>query len=165
MAYPHERSERERVAVRSHPKDSRPRDLVFHNAHGGAVSTTSITRPRPGEPGLSRASLDRLRALLWTARKHEVAEMLACWDADREPACEARLSGLLERDLAVDAGRRAIADIDHALARLEAGTYGACEQCGSMISFERLASVPQTRSCGRCRPGRVGFWGEKAPSP
>ena len=40
-----------------------------------------------------------------------------------------------------------LADIDHALERLEAGTYGTCEACGQVISDERLEAVPAARFC------------------
>lgn len=38
-------------------------------------------------------------------------------------------------------------EIDAAMARLEAGTYGACERCGIQIPEERLAIRPHTRFC------------------
>lgn len=39
-------------------------------------------------------------------------------------------------------------DVDRALARLDEGTYGTCEVCGSAIDEERLAARPAARSCG-----------------
>jgi DnaK suppressor protein len=38
-------------------------------------------------------------------------------------------------------------DVSDALARLEQGTYGACEGCGAAIPPERLEAVPATRFC------------------
>ncbi len=38
-------------------------------------------------------------------------------------------------------------DIDHALARLEDGTYGTCEACGKPIGDARLEAVPTARFC------------------
>jgi DnaK suppressor protein len=43
-----------------------------------------------------------------------------------------------------------LSDLDHALARLEAGTYGTCERCGSPIAQERLAARPATQTCVSC---------------
>jgi RNA polymerase-binding transcription factor DksA len=40
-----------------------------------------------------------------------------------------------------------VADIDHALAKLAAGHYGACETCGTAISDERLEARPEARFC------------------
>ncbi len=38
-------------------------------------------------------------------------------------------------------------DIDHALARIENGTYGTCEACGKPIGDPRLEAVPTARFC------------------
>ena len=40
--------------------------------------------------------------------------------------------------------------IRNALARLEEGTYGVCEACGSAIPFERLLVFPEATECGNC---------------
>lgn len=37
--------------------------------------------------------------------------------------------------------------LDHALARLDAGSYGRCEACAAPIPDERLEAVPATRWC------------------
>jgi len=38
-------------------------------------------------------------------------------------------------------------DIEHALRRLDEGTYGTCEACGKPISDARLEAVPGARFC------------------
>ena len=59
-----------------------------------------------------------------------------------------------ERDLALSAqARAAIEDIDHALAKIEAGTYGLCEGCGQPIPRARLKALPQARMCVTCKSG------------
>ena len=40
--------------------------------------------------------------------------------------------------------------IRNALARMEDGTYGVCEACGSAIPFERLLVFPEATECGSC---------------
>jgi RNA polymerase-binding transcription factor DksA len=40
-----------------------------------------------------------------------------------------------------------LADVEHALRRLDEGTYGVCEACGSAIGAERLAAFPAARLC------------------
>lgn len=40
--------------------------------------------------------------------------------------------------------------IDRALEKLDAGTYGTCEACGSRIPDERLEAVPWTPYCVSC---------------
>ena len=38
-------------------------------------------------------------------------------------------------------------EVDDALARIEAGTYGTCTVCGKEIPVERLEAVPWTKLC------------------
>ena len=52
------------------------------------------------------------------------------------------------RVLALVEGLRAnLADVEHALARIEAGTYGTCERCGRPIEPERLEALPTASLC------------------
>jgi RNA polymerase-binding transcription factor DksA len=46
--------------------------------------------------------------------------------------------------------RRRLADVDDALARIEAGEYGTCASCGRPIAPERLAARPSARTCIAC---------------
>jgi len=41
-------------------------------------------------------------------------------------------------------------DIEAALAKLESGTYGTCEDCGQTIPSARLDAVPAARFCITC---------------
>jgi DnaK suppressor protein len=49
-----------------------------------------------------------------------------------------------------------VADIDQALERVDAGTYGRCVMCGNAIPDERLRAVPWAALCIPCsnRPGK-----------
>ncbi|MEA2433208.1 MAG: hypothetical protein QOG54_665 [Actinomycetota bacterium] len=42
-------------------------------------------------------------------------------------------------------------DAIDALGKLEAGTYGKCENCGKDIPLERLQAIPATRLCMECK--------------
>ena len=42
-------------------------------------------------------------------------------------------------------------DIDTALAKLDGGTYGACETCGGQIGMGRLKALPFARLCIECK--------------
>ena len=46
--------------------------------------------------------------------------------------------------------RDTLADVDAALGRIEAGTYGVCESCGSVISDARLEAMPAASRCIDC---------------
>jgi DnaK suppressor protein len=48
----------------------------------------------------------------------------------------------------------ALADVEDALDRLRAGTYGDCAQCTQPISCERLEILPMSRYCMRCQHAR-----------
>jgi DnaK suppressor protein len=43
------------------------------------------------------------------------------------------------------------AEIEHALAKLEAGTYGTCDHCGRPIGDARLEVLPWAALCVACR--------------
>jgi RNA polymerase-binding protein DksA len=44
-----------------------------------------------------------------------------------------------------------LAEIDAALARIEAGTYGICVNCGQPIPLERLEAIPYATQCIDCK--------------
>jgi RNA polymerase-binding transcription factor DksA len=46
--------------------------------------------------------------------------------------------------------RERIAEVDDALRRVDAATYGICERCGEPIPGERLAARPFARCCISC---------------
>jgi RNA polymerase-binding protein DksA len=43
--------------------------------------------------------------------------------------------------------RSQLNDVQHALEKLDAGTYGKCETCGEPIADERLEAMPTARYC------------------
>ncbi len=72
-----------------------------------------------------------------------------------------------EKDLSIlEAIEAELADVEHALHRLDEGTYGTCEACGRPIDDERLEALPATRLCrddqqrAEVEPGAVGTAGE-----
>lgn len=46
--------------------------------------------------------------------------------------------------------RHHLAEIDAAVARLDAGTYGVCERCGQPVGDARLEALPAARTCIGC---------------
>jgi RNA polymerase-binding protein DksA len=42
-------------------------------------------------------------------------------------------------------------DVDTALGKLDAGTYGICENCGKPIGVKRLEAMPSARYCIDCQ--------------
>jgi RNA polymerase-binding protein DksA len=49
-----------------------------------------------------------------------------------------------------DRAKHEIGEIDAALQRIVAGSYGTCEGCGNAIAEDRLRAVPATRFCLDC---------------
>ena len=90
------------------------------------------------------------------------AELLARIGATRQfgiekhadPVEEARLDA--ERELALGTlatATRRFHDVEAALYRLEARTFGICLHCDSEIEAKRLAAVPWTPLCLQCQSG------------
>ncbi len=50
------------------------------------------------------------------------------------------------QSLALNA-RRILVQVDDALRRMDAGTYGQCERCGQSIELERLEALPYATLC------------------
>ncbi len=46
-----------------------------------------------------------------------------------------------------------VAEIDAAITRVDAGTYGLCEACGKPIPEARLEVVPEATLCVSCKTG------------
>ncbi len=45
----------------------------------------------------------------------------------------------------------ALDEVERALARMTAGTYGVCERCRTQIDFARLKAIPQAVFCMTCQ--------------
>ena len=91
----------------------------------------------------------------WQAYVQEVTELSLAYHVAAAAVCDdigdgagrPEVASLLRR---VAAARRKLADVEEALGRLAAGTFGSCEQCGSPIPAALLTAVPETRYCPRC---------------
>lgn len=120
-------------------------------------------------------TLDKLRRLLEEERETYVrqardlaaeAEALA---TEREPGDTQfdeesgegdTLAVERERDLALSAqASAAVEEIDLAMAKIKAGTYGVCEQCNGTIPKERLRALPHAALCVQCKS--AGFAGRR----
>lgn len=45
----------------------------------------------------------------------------------------------------------AVVDVEHAIQKYEAGTYGICDLCGKQIEPARLEALPQANLCLECK--------------
>lgn len=62
----------------------------------------------------------------------------------------------LEKGLALEKKlRNTFAEIDYALEKYKAGTYGLCDSCGQTIEQDRLEALPQANLCLGCKTGQT----------
>jgi DnaK suppressor protein len=121
-----------------------------HAAHANATQTDNNYRPNDKEPFMGERQREyfRMRLLNWRDEiLKEAKETLAHLQAENEnhPDLADRASSETDRAIelrARDRQRKLIAKIESALARLEDGTYGYCEETGEPISLKRLEARP-----------------------
>lgn len=115
-------------------------------------------KPVPVKSKLDKKFVDAQKKLLLSERERYVQSAIT-WKAEADSLMESREPGDVqfdeesgegdslaverERDLALSAhARAAIEQIDEALERIEAGTYGVCTGSGKPIPKERLKAIP-----------------------
>jgi DnaK suppressor protein len=107
------------------------------------------------------ATLETYRVRLLAQQQHIVKrifnledDLQAVGDAEREiermDRVQAEASGEVLEKLDQQS-RLEMEAIQAALGRIEAGTYGDCETCGTDINPARLEALPMTRRCIRCQ--------------
>ena len=70
----------------------------------------------------------------------------------------------LEKRLALENRiRQELAKVEHALDKIEKGTYGVCDNCGKPIDPARLEALPQATLCMDCK-ALLAKNGKSAPS-
>jgi DnaK suppressor protein len=120
----------------------------------------NVDRFRGRVADLNDRDLARLRAALTAGRAAQVA-LVADHEATMiELTGQGNVDSILERELAEAAAGRAretIDDIDGALTRMEAGSYGFCELCRDPIPIERLEAIPHVSFCVSCPGDRSGL--------
>jgi len=106
---------------------------------------------------------DRFRGLLLKQREHlqstiehhdiagaslteEVGELSSTADNHLADSASETYERELDEGLEEDAQAQ-LREVEDALERIEAGSYGVCEACGKKIPEERLEAVPWTKLC------------------
>src|SRR5437764_4070906 len=120
-----------------------------------AADAPSIVVDAPGSVTAADDSPDAM-ALVWDLTVHRLHQVFAdCLatspDASRGgPGTAAAAVSPVRTGLAgvrLAATRHAVNDIQDALRRMAAGSYGTCERCGQPITTEPLQAAPTTRWC------------------
>ncbi|KOX08108.1 MULTISPECIES: TraR/DksA family transcriptional regulator [Micromonospora] len=94
-----------------------------------------------------RALDDDLRALFEASRSSNA-------DDEHDPEGSTIAFERAQLTAVLTAARRRLTELDVAVQRLDAGTYGVCERCSRPIPDERLAARPSARTCVACASRR-----------
>jgi RNA polymerase-binding transcription factor DksA len=96
-----------------------------------------------------RARLEEIRGSLESMKNESEQESLGDLSAsDQHQADTGTETFDREKDFSIlEQVEAELADVSHALKRLDDGTYGVCEACGKPIDDERLDAVPAARFC------------------
>jgi RNA polymerase-binding protein DksA len=98
----------------------------------------------------ARAALVAERARL-VAELHEMVESPGPMTYGSQAAAATHVFEQ-QRDLALrERAEQHLAEVDAALARIDAGTYGRCVGCGREIAPERLEALPWASHCIDCQ--------------
>jgi len=93
--------------------------------------------------------LEQLRALGQPSAERKEGSPFGKREEEADEASE------LEKRLAlVKRLEESLNDIEHALQKYEAGTYGLCDACGRAIERARLEAIPQASLCLICKASR-----------
>ena len=104
----------------------------------------------------STVDLDAARASLQAERARLLAELGEPVEAPGQMTYGSQAAAAShvfeqQRDLALrDRSRAELRRVENALRKLDAGTYGACENCGNPIAPERLQAIPWAPFCIEC---------------
>ena len=141
---------------------------------GADLRRSDVRRPGDRRTGVAPGTGGRAPAAARGPAAHLAPETMPDWRALLESHWRARLEQVTELSLAYhdarDAGagqpsgarpllrqavtqRRALAEIEAALARVGQGRFGRCERCGGSISAAYLTRTPQARYCLSCETG------------
>ena len=95
--------------------------------------------------------LEGVRTALEQQRQFRLDQLreLADVGANSQPAIEDVHDEV--NDLLRTGAATALAEVEDALDRLAAGTYGICERCSTTIPRERLEILPMSRFCMGCQ--------------
>jgi DnaK suppressor protein len=88
-----------------------------------------------------------------SAREQRSKQLAGDLQAEREEHAQSDIAAEITETIKERQQDR-ISEIDAALARIEAGTYGQCQNCGRFIEEARLEADPATALCGECAGAR-----------
>ena len=130
----------------------------------GAAADPGDLAVRPGEEpwtpeeveearGGLQSEADRLRTEIDSAERSLQGMMRDSGDGAGDDEADTGSKNITrEHELALAAtAREVLTQTEHALERLDAGTYGLCENCGNPIGKARMQAFPRATLCVECK--------------
>jgi DnaK suppressor protein len=121
---------------------------------------TKSTETKPTESKMSKAQLKKFKDLLEEKRREIIKKAQQTLDEDMTldandlpDEMDLASSEYLQSFTFRLRGREKVFldKIQKALEKLEAGSFGVCDECGDRISVKRLEARPETTLCIRCK--------------
>jgi DnaK suppressor protein len=109
---------------------------------------------------IPKKELERYRKLLHEKKNGLMAELAKTKNAEEETT-EESTQDIADKAVSsytreflyslTDTERDTLVQIDQALARIDDGTYGFCQNCGVLMNEKRLTALPWSRHCVNCQ--------------
>jgi len=108
---------------------------------------------------LDKKTLERFKKILLKEREQIVGEVMQTYKSSQEVGQDGiqdigdEASNIYNKQILMslnESERLRLQEVDEALDRIENGTYGICEECGSPISLKRLEVRPVAKYCVPC---------------
>ncbi|MER7778038.1 TraR/DksA C4-type zinc finger protein [Streptomyces sp. NPDC096191] len=151
------------VVAKKTPGTATAAKTAVPKARGAAAGPGDLA-VRPGEEpwtpeeveearGGLQSEADRLRTEIDTAERSLQGMMRDSGDGAGDDEADTGSKNITrEHELALAAtAREVLTQTEHALERLDAGTYGLCENCGNPIGKARMQAFPRATLCVECK--------------
>ena len=178
------RSTREKPAARGRQIKKGKAEVKRTVTRDAKVKKTSGTKAEPVEAqetkSYSPEELKRFKEMILSRRKETLEELDTLKESMMDVTTGEYISessnyslhmeqgtDAMEREktfLFASRGSKFVNQLDDALARIEARTYGVCKVCGQLVPKERLEAVPTAQTCAEykntgvpCERGRIAL--------
>ncbi|MGW3864495.1 TraR/DksA C4-type zinc finger protein [Streptomyces sp. NPDC005047] len=151
------------VVAKKTPGTATAAKTAVPKARGAAAGPGDLA-VRPGEEpwtpeeveearGGLQSEADRLRTEIDSAERSLQGMMRDSGDGAGDDEADTGSKNITrEHELALAAtAREVLTQTEHALERLDAGTYGLCENCGNPIGKARMQAFPRATLCVECK--------------
>jgi DnaK suppressor protein len=109
--------------------------------------------------GIDKKTIARLKKMLLKEREEIVGEVRQIFESSKEMGQDGiqdigdEAANIYNKQILLsltESERVRLQEMDEALDRIEAGTYGICEECGEPIGLKRLEVRPVAKYCVPC---------------